>query len=245
MAVGDSPTLEYRVQNEHAIASINGTYHYDSKSWGSRLLPMVADQLAAEDPHRIYASVARTTNIADGFRDMTILELTNAVNSMAWWLEEHFGRSNTFETIAYMGVSDIRYNVIFLAAVKCGYKVSAWHAKALEGFEHNGVHADAPIQLLIPSLRNSVMMNASLFKTTECSKILYSKEVESKIRELEAESPACRSYLVFSLDRMMKEQSRRYPYNMDFKVVEKDPVLVCHTSGSTGKTRTDNCLTYG
>ncbi|KAK4921314.1 hypothetical protein LTR66_016681, partial [Elasticomyces elasticus] len=135
MAAGDYPTPKHPMQNGHAVASINGTHHYDNKSWGSRLLPMVADQLAAEDPYKIYASVAKTTNIADGFRDVTILELTNAVNFMAWWLEEYFGRSDSFETIAYIGVSDIRYNVIFLAAVKCGYKVSTWHAKALEGFE--------------------------------------------------------------------------------------------------------------
>lgn len=135
MAARNSPTSEQPVQNGHAVAGINGTHHYDNKSWGSRLLPMVADQHAAEDPHRIYASVARTANIADGFRDVTILELTNAVNFMAWWLEERFGRSDTFATIAYMGVSDIRYNVVFLAVVKCGYKVSIWHAKALEGFE--------------------------------------------------------------------------------------------------------------
>ncbi|KAL2350035.1 hypothetical protein BJ546DRAFT_1070158 [Cryomyces antarcticus] len=171
---------------------------------------MVADQLAVEDPHKIYASVAKTSNIADGFRDVTILELTNAVNFMAWWLEEHFGRSDTFETIAYMGVSDIRYNVVFLAAVKCGYK------------------------LLIPSLRNSVMMNTSLFKTTGCTKIFYSEEVESRIRELEAGSPSLESHLMFPLDHMMKEQWRLYPYNKDFKAVEKDPILVCHTSGSTG-----------
>ncbi|KAK5020888.1 hypothetical protein LTR60_000194 [Cryomyces antarcticus] len=212
MAAGENPIPKHPVQNGHAVASTNGTHHYDDKSWGSRLLPMVADQLAVEDPHKIYASVAKTSNIADGFRDVTILELTNAVNFMAWWLEEHFGRSDTFETIAYMGVSDIRYNVVFLAAVKCGYK------------------------LLIPSLRNSVMMNTSLFKTTGCTKIFYSEEVESRIRELEAGSPSLESHLMFPLDHMMKEQWRLYPYNKDFKAVEKDPILVCHTSGSTGKT---------
>ncbi|KAK5147071.1 hypothetical protein LTR04_000921 [Oleoguttula sp. CCFEE 6159] len=209
MAAGENPIPKHPVQNGHAVASTNGTHHYDDKSWGSRLLPMVADQLAVEDPHKIYASVAKTSNIADGFRDVTILELTNAVNFMAWWLEEHFGRSDTFETIAYMGISDIRYNVVFLAAVKCGYK------------------------LLIPSLRNSVMMNTSLFKTTGCTKIFYSEEVESRIRELEAGSPSLESHLMFPLDHMMKEQWRLYPYNKDFKAVEKDPILVCHTSGST------------
>ncbi|KAK4939716.1 hypothetical protein LTR28_009304, partial [Elasticomyces elasticus] len=212
MAADDNPTLptpKRPVQNGHAVAGSNASHYYDNKSYGSRLLPMLADQLAAEDPQKIYASVAKTTNVADGFRDITILDFTNAVNFMAWWLEEHFGRSDSFETIAYMGVSDIRYSVIFYAAVKCGYK------------------------LLIPSLRNSTMMNTSLFKTTGCTKLFYSEEVKARIQEIEAESPSVKTYLMFPLDHMIKEQWRRYPYNKDYKAAEKDLVLVCHTSGST------------
>ena len=36
----------------------------------------------------------------------------------------NLGRSTVFETIAYIGPSDLRYAIVFLAAVKCGYKVS-------------------------------------------------------------------------------------------------------------------------
>lgn len=93
---------------------------------GERLLPMVADELAARDPGKIYCSFPRTSDVKDGFRDVTIAELVNAANTAAWWLEGKFGRSDDFETIAYMGVVDIRYTIMFIAAVKCGYKVSVF-----------------------------------------------------------------------------------------------------------------------
>lgn len=92
--------------------------------YGSRLLPQVVDQLSYDDPKRVYASFPLSSDLSQGFRDVTMLEVSQAVNGFAYWLEEHFGRSTNFETISYMGVSDLRYVVVFLAVVKCGYKVN-------------------------------------------------------------------------------------------------------------------------
>lgn len=93
--------------------------------YGARLLPQVVDQLAASDPTRVYASIPVSSDLSAGFRDVTILNMAAAVDSFAWWLESHIGRSSQFETLSYMGVSDIRYAIVFLAAVKCGYKVNS------------------------------------------------------------------------------------------------------------------------
>jgi hypothetical protein len=58
------------------------------------------------------------------FTEITFAGLANAVNLTAWWIEGQIGRSNDFETIAFLGgVAEIRYAVYFLAAIKCGYKV--------------------------------------------------------------------------------------------------------------------------
>jgi len=97
---------------------------HDKSPYGARLVPQVADEIAKLDPHRIYASIPYSPDVTEGFRDVTFLQLAHAVNHIAWWLHQDFGRSNDFETLAYMGISDLRYTVIFLAAIKCGYKVS-------------------------------------------------------------------------------------------------------------------------
>lgn len=91
--------------------------------YGSRLLPNVVDELANTDPTRVYATIPLSSDISQGFRDVTMLEVAQSVDHFAFWLETSFGRSSSFETLAYMGIPDLRYAIVFLAAVKCGYKV--------------------------------------------------------------------------------------------------------------------------
>ncbi|MCJ1394676.1 hypothetical protein MMC18_007556 [Xylographa bjoerkii] len=90
--------------------------------YGARLLPQVLDDLAQSHPERIFASIPRSADLSQGFRDVTVQEMSEATSNIAWWLQEQLCRSDDFETLAYMGISDLRYPVLFLAGVKCGYK---------------------------------------------------------------------------------------------------------------------------
>lgn len=92
--------------------------------YGSRLLPQVVDELARSNPGRIYAIIPLSSNLSQGFRDVTMLQLSQAVNKCAYWIEHILERNTLFETVSYIGPSDLRYAVVFLAAIKCGYKVS-------------------------------------------------------------------------------------------------------------------------
>ena len=93
---------------------------------GHRLLPAVLDYAGTKTPSNIYASVPRSSDISDGFWNITINEVLRAVDSFAWWLRDHYGPSDNFETLTYVGVSDLRYVMFFYAAVKCGYKVRSF-----------------------------------------------------------------------------------------------------------------------
>ena len=96
----------------------------NSQPYGSRLLPPVVDQLSRTDPTRVYATFPLSSDLSRGFRDVTMLQIARAVNKLAWWIEMNLGRSIVSETVAYIGPSDLRYAIVFLAAVKCGYQVS-------------------------------------------------------------------------------------------------------------------------
>ena len=98
--------------------------HPSNPRYGSRLLPQVVDELAYSDPKRIYASIPHSPDWSYGFRDVSMLQVSRAVDRVARWLESVAGRSTQFETLCYVGPSDLRYALIFLAAVKCGYKVT-------------------------------------------------------------------------------------------------------------------------
>jgi hypothetical protein len=94
-----------------------------SRDFGKRLLPQVVDGFARHKPHRVYASIPKSQlDLSAGFQDVTMARLASIVNSISWHMEKTVGQGK-LDTIAYIGPSDLRYAAIFLASVKCGYKV--------------------------------------------------------------------------------------------------------------------------
>jgi hypothetical protein len=92
-------------------------------AYGRRLLPHVLDEDSQNDPTRVYASCAISASIVEGFRDWTVRDIANATNALSWWMKRAIGQSQSFETIAYLGASDIRYSLACLAGIKCGWVV--------------------------------------------------------------------------------------------------------------------------
>lgn len=93
-------------------------------NYGRRLLPHALDELAKTEPDRAYVSVPQSSFINKGMKDITVKQVANAVNNLAWWIEKNCGKPKTeFDTLAYVGVSDIRYAILLNAAIKSGYKV--------------------------------------------------------------------------------------------------------------------------
>ncbi|KAL8711957.1 MAG: hypothetical protein Q9220_003653 [cf. Caloplaca sp. 1 TL-2023] len=173
----------------------------EEPKYGSRLLPQVLDALAISDPERIYAVVPKTTDLRDGFRDINMLQMSTAVNHLAWWLDSDFGKSSVFETIAYLGPPDIRYAIVFLAAVKCGFKV------------------------LFVSPRNTTQINNSLLDQTDCTKFLAAPEVLPIVDKLQEERKGLWIFHMPSLEDILAEESKHYPYNKDYASAKWDPML--------------------
>lgn len=102
----------------HAMGILHGQ---TGVPYGRRLLPVLVDEL---DPERLFARVPRSTHLQDGFIDVTCQIFARAINRAASWLEDTFGKSLSFQTLAYFGPSDIRYCIFLLGASKVGYKAS-------------------------------------------------------------------------------------------------------------------------
>ena len=101
----------------------NGLIKY-RPTFGRRLLPQVLDEHSRTHPDRLYAAIPHSTDISKGYRDISCRDMANAVNGLARWLERKVGHSDKIETLAYMGIADLRITILFLAAMKCGYKVN-------------------------------------------------------------------------------------------------------------------------
>lgn len=171
---------------------------------------MVLDELGKTDPHRVYAAIPKTSNVADGFRDVSVADLVRCVDFMAKWLEDKFGRSNSFETITYIGLSDVRSPAILLAAIKTGYK------------------------LLLPSPRNPPSTNLSLMNQTGSTKVLYAAELAPLVKSLQSVAPSVSTDAIPSFQEMLESNPEPYPYEKSFEEARGDPIVVLHSSGSTG-----------
>ncbi|KAJ4385395.1 hypothetical protein N0V93_009823 [Gnomoniopsis smithogilvyi] len=178
--------------------------------YGRRLVPQVLDELAVTDPQRVYAAIPRTADVKDGYQDITVADLARCVNFTSKWIEEKFGTSSNFETITYIGLSDLRSIVTLLAAIKTGYK------------------------LLIPSPRNPASVNYHLMTQTGSGKVLYAAELEPLIQPLKTLLPTAISDAVPSLQVMLESKPEPYHYRKTFEEARYNPIAVLHSSGSTG-----------
>lgn len=176
---------------------------------GRRLLTSVIDEKATTDPRAVWCSLPYDdSNLGRGYEDITYVKFANAINQMAWFIHDKLGPSDHFETMAYMGMPDIRYHILQMAAAKTGYKV------------------------LFSSHMNSLAGHLSLMERTNATILLAASQV--KVDDIIAARPM-KYQTIPELDSILAaDPIERYPYNKTFEEAKNDPYLVLHTSGSTG-----------
>lgn len=94
---------------------------------GQRLLPVTIDDIAREEPSRVWAMLPSRQRGQDEYQSITYSILANAINRMCWFMEDTLGKagSGQFPTVCYIGKADMRYQVMEMAAAKTGFKVCA------------------------------------------------------------------------------------------------------------------------
>ncbi|KAK0767222.1 hypothetical protein N5P37_000956 [Trichoderma harzianum] len=180
---------------------------------GQRLLVNIVDGYAASDPQRVFIYQPVSSNLEDGYRPITFKDVSNAVNHVAGELlqqaSENISQTDSFPTVAYIGPSDVRYVIIMLACIKAHHKA------------------------LFISPRNSLEAQISLFKATECTRIMYDAPMQSTIESWLQSYPmpatATPDWSVW-----IESTAPHVPYNTPFEEARWHPMVVAHTSGSTG-----------
>ncbi len=104
--------------------------------YGRRLVPVIIDEAARDTPDRTYAAIPRSSDLSEGFQDITYKRFANAINRVSFWLDSQFGKSDAPETFAYAGPKDLRYTILTVAAIKTGCEVRSgrWSHVLVEGY---------------------------------------------------------------------------------------------------------------
>ena len=177
-------------------------------------LPSIVDSRARTDPDRLHG--ASTWIGEDGklqLRKITYSNLSDAVNRCAQWLEDRFGKSADFTTLAYAGPADYRYLIVTMAAAKTGHKAL----------------------LLAPW--NSTVAQLKLLAECDCDIFLAAGDSARVKHDLVAIT-AQRKMQVCQfpmLDWLLDGPSPPpYPFDKTLDELRDRDYVVIHTSGSTG-----------
>ncbi|OBT65192.1 NRPS-like protein [Pseudogymnoascus sp. 23342-1-I1] len=176
-----------------------------------RLLPHIVDDIAASDPSRPFIYQPKSSNPEDGWVPVTFKEFANAIDHVAHIISETIKKDSAddFPTIAYVGPNDVRYGVILLASIKAGCKA------------------------LFISPRNSVEGQLSLFEQTKCCYIWYAQSFHLAVGTWLSKREM-KSWVVPPLEEWLEATPSPVLYCKSFEEACWDPLVVLHTSGSTG-----------
>ena len=89
-------------------------------------------------------------------------------------------------------------------------------------------------QLLLPAPRNSIDGMSSLLGATKCQCLL--RAVATKVEHIQSRTNI-KVLAIPEVDELLSgnpDDIRSYPYHKTFEQAEFDPVIILHTSGSTG-----------
>ena len=203
-----------------------GSLAQEGPVYGQRLIPHLIDDIAHNDASRTFCSLAKSSNIRDGFEDISYGAFANAINCLAWWIEENPGKTSTFETLSYIGPPDLRYIVLTIAAQKTGYKARRDYTICMNTLTF--------CQALFLSPRNSVEANLNLLDASKCRVFLTASKFPPTFEALFKQRDMKRCIMPELHDILAKDQGPHYPFVKSFAEAQHDPFVVLHTSGSTG-----------
>lgn len=96
-----------------------------------RTLSTEVDHLKESNPNQLFCIHPVSSDISQGWRKVSMKDLSGATDFLAKWIEENVAPSSNHETLAYMGANDIRYAAFILACTKVGHAVSMPFPKCL------------------------------------------------------------------------------------------------------------------
>ncbi|CAI7655071.1 unnamed protein product [Penicillium glandicola] len=171
----------------------------------------ILDAIAEKQPDQLYCVHPISSDISQGWKNITFADLASAINRMALWIHENIASSDVPQTLAYMGANDIRYCAFMFACMRLRHTA------------------------LLLSPRNSESASTHLLGATGCSKFVYSPERSKQIEELKGGNPSLQEWVVPGLWGLFDSSSAPAPVVKEPTEDLEDRIAVyIHSSGTTG-----------
>jgi hypothetical protein len=126
--ISNTPRKSRKPQDTDTISLLNieaSLICIMSPQYGQRLLIATFEEKARSNPEQPFCLLPQSSDLQNGFYEVKYKQMQTAVDYMTQWLQNNFGPFSPNETVSYMGLTDLRYNVFFYTAVKLRLKVSA------------------------------------------------------------------------------------------------------------------------
>lgn len=181
---------------------------------GKRTVINILDEVADTEPSRPICSQPRSSNPSEGWNVITYLQAANAVNFIAQKLAsnpvlEEKAKTGLWPTVAYIGPGDWRYFIFMVACIKAGC-----------------------VAFLI-SPRNSLEGQKSLFEHAKCQVIYYAEPHGGLVMRW-LDGSDMQAVEAPTLEACIAAETAPFPYQRTFEEARWDPLVIVHTSGSTG-----------
>ena len=114
---------------------------------GRRPLSHLIDTRSQYSHRRPFASIPRSGNVSDGYRDISYPLFANAIDRLARWMLQELGRPRTEdEALVYQATADLGHQVLTMVAVKAGdiVRISSGPGTRRVFFPHADSQADIP-----------------------------------------------------------------------------------------------------
>jgi acyl-CoA synthetase (AMP-forming)/AMP-acid ligase II len=181
-------------------------------SWGKRLIPHIADNLASTEPSRTVFSIASFPDGRPTFQNISARQFANAVDKTAWWLQAEIGASQTVRPVAYIGPHDLRHILLTYACVKVGYAA------------------------LYLSPKNNTKGALAVLDKLSCDVFVKVRERPCLplVEDILQQRPMKLLELPELGELLDTDSVTPYPFNKTFAEAGNEPFCYLHTSGSTG-----------
>ncbi|KAF4900571.1 Non-canonical non-ribosomal peptide synthetase FUB8 [Colletotrichum viniferum] len=181
------------------------------KNIGKRLIPQILDDLAVSEPDRLVFSIAKSSDISQGFHDVFARQFAQAVDKTAWWLHKQVGNTGEVQPVGYIGPHDLRHILLTYACVK------------------------ANCTALFLSAKNSTEGALAVLKAAECNIWVKPHGPSYPLVDDLLQQREMQVLDLPGLDELLDaEGTEPYPFCKTFDEASQEPFCLLHTSGSTG-----------